>query len=1177
MALNFGKRVNRLDFGGGTPKSLSPFAVAAKSVLPSFFPGGSPQLLEKAERNRIVSALNVPQQALFKFSERPELGLKSAAIRGFKGAAGFEKRLTGRDLLKTRGVDLDKRPSLAGEFAAAGLDVLADPLFVAPTAVRGVKKLAGRGLADKFLKGQFLKKVWKNPQSRKIIESIASGKGLVRQGETLSLEPAYKKFKNTLRQIGVLDAIEQKLGGRVITETIKGVKVPRGALFSGIPFPSINVPKDIISKFSLTAAQVANIQAGKFAGLAPGLVSELGKVGIVAPTKAPKIPRAVEQLGKPLPPSKVAPLVRLQTGQSVPVKPTLKEPQALRRLFKREEQVAREAGRAGKLQERAAQEERIRTIKQRIAEARTQEEKRNLSIKLRAEERGAKVAARVTKAASKEELKTRLRDAKTESERVGLRVKLGAAEKASKLAARFTKRETKETLRLIDRIKQGPIEGMSFEEKEIINGLGNAAKKAKTLQELRTIYGQIQQAKAIGKEKFIQTKARKDAQFKADKSVVLGSMNISPGAGVPKGPRGIAATQLPLKKQVPKVLRAATLRPQRIFDALDGGQNFEGANSKFFANRANQAEDVKLRAINARTDALTAKMKEIGMGQQQLLSTRPVDGIPFTVDEMLSIYTGARNTAKTLAIVYGNKIPFSTMRNVIAQMTPQEKALGEAIVADYEQNYPRLRKSFIDYTDGKTDLGKVKGGYTPIRRTLNGYMPTENELASELTQRVNLRKAFTQRGFTKERMKVPKEFQQPIKLGEMNLWLEQMPKQEHFMAYGDTVKEMQRMVTDKDFTASVEKKLGQPFVDTIKNWVNRVANPSIYKASSQLEKTGATLRQNVAIAYLGLNFVTMLKQAPSLALFLSDVSTPELISGIYDFTANHKESTKLIHRLSPQMKNRSIERELEELKRISPNKYAELIRKFGRKSMLGIYGMDKVVTHSGWLAIFNKFSRAGLSEVEAADKATRAVLRTQPAAHAKDLAEIYTTNEFANWFTQFTNQLNQIYNIVTYDIPSKFRAGKTREGLRSAMGVALSAYLIAWMSKGSPPDTAKELKDAGIESGLNYIPVVGRGMASLRKGFGFSSIPALAGFEAAGKTLIALEKGKKEKAIESGIETAATLGGVPFSQPRRFLKGAAALASGKTKDLRRLIFSERTLGVKKKKSKKSKKKRRLVF
>ena len=47
--------------------------------------------------------------------------------------------------------------------------------------------------------------------------------------------------------------------------------------------------------------------------------------------------------------------------------------------------------------------------------------------------------------------------------------------------------------------------------------------------------------------------------------------------------------------------------------------------------------------------------------------------------------------------------------------------------------------------------------------------------------------------------------------------------------------------------------------------------------------------------------------------------------------------------------------------------------------------------------------------------AQNATLRTQPAAAPKDLAQLYATNEFANWFTMFTNQLNQIYNIATYD------------------------------------------------------------------------------------------------------------------------------------------------------------------
>ncbi|KKK69623.1 hypothetical protein LCGC14_2932180, partial [marine sediment metagenome] len=376
----------------------------------------------------------------------------------------------------------------------------------------------------------------------------------------------------------------------------------------------------------------------------------------------------------------------------------------------------------------------------------------------------------------------------------------------------------------------------------------------------------------------------------------------------PIEPKGLKATMPSPALEAVRTSRAITMRPQRIFDALDGGQNFQGPHHDYFYKRANDADDTKLRLIDQRRTGMEQQMKQIGVTENNLSQTRNIGGNSFTIDEMLTVYTAAKNREKALAMVYGNRIPFGLMRQVIAQMMPQEKALGDAIIKDYQDNYPRVRKELLDYTNGKTDLGEVQN-YTPIRRTLQGYAPTEEELAKEIVERANLRKAYTQREFTKERiLKIPIEFQQPIRLGEMAIWHEQMEKQEHFITHGKMIKEMQRMVHDKDFSTTVRGKLGQPFLTSIENWVNRVANPSIYKAYTQFEKTISSLRQNAAVAYLGINLLTMGKQFPSLFLFLEDASPQELLSGIYELSTDYTNKIKLVNELAPQMKSRSIER-----------------------------------------------------------------------------------------------------------------------------------------------------------------------------------------------------------------------------------------------------------------------------
>ena len=146
----------------------------ARAAFPQFAPLITPT---KEERAGLVSAgrlLNVPQQALFKFAERPELGIRTAIQRGVGTFQETEAPIRGRELLKTRGLDLDVTPSLPGEFAAAALDVLADPLLLIPTAIRGVKQVAGIAETDKFLKFVF---------ETRISPSVSAKPGLVAAGK----------------------------------------------------------------------------------------------------------------------------------------------------------------------------------------------------------------------------------------------------------------------------------------------------------------------------------------------------------------------------------------------------------------------------------------------------------------------------------------------------------------------------------------------------------------------------------------------------------------------------------------------------------------------------------------------------------------------------------------------------------------------------------------------------------------------------------------------------------------------------------------------------------------------------------------------------------------------------------------------------------------------------------
>jgi len=748
-------------------------------------------------------------------------------------------------------------------------------------------------------------------------------------------------------------------------------------------------------------------------------------------------------------------------------------------------------------------------------------------------------------------------------EHQALKRSLQRQEQVARKASIKTKRDVKETLKLIERSKTADIQNMGYEEREEINKLQSELKGTRTLAGLRDLYSRIQAIKEKGKEKYKVTLEAKNAKFKLEKDLFLSTIKIS------EKQRVSLKTE---QRSALKGYRASSLRLPRVLDKLDGGQDYKGPWSNIVYNQSNKATNTELREIDRRHDNILNFMKEKGLTIESLSKKHIVDGIEMAIDDILSLYTALQNQEKLMAVIYGNELPIGTILRAVKKLSPEEKSLADKIMQDYEDNWPRLRKSFIDYTDGKYDLGKVSG-YTPIRRIMNGYEPAESELAKELLERQGLKKAYTAREFTKERVSIPEEYQIPIRLGEMNIWMEQCAKQEHFITHGSLVKELQRLIGDSDIKDAITngKGLGIEYYEAVRNGINRIANPSIYKAFTQIEKTARSLRGNAAIAYLGYNMLVMAKQFPSFFLFLEDANPMELLGGLYDTSINHKETVDLMYKLSPQMKHRSIERELEELKRIDISKYNRLINKIGEEGMRGIYLIDRFTVTCGWKAVFDKKVAEGLSEEEAAIEAEKAVLRTQPAAAPKDIADIYASSEFLNWFTQFSNQINNIYNMLTYDIPMKVKEKQYGSALGAAIGIVISQYLIDVISRGRLPNK-DETGKAALTSFVNLFPIVGPLLASGLRGYG-GDVPALSGIKAGGQAMNYAVKSTenkkkskeyKKKALGKAVESLAVSRGIPYSQPKRTLKGILDLNSGKTKDLRRLIWSESSLKEKSK-------------
>ena len=602
---------------------------------------------------------------------------------------------------------------------------------------------------------------------------------------------------------------------------------------------------------------------------------------------------------------------------------------------------------------------------------------------------------------------------------------------------------------------------------------------------------------------------------------------------------GSVKTDKELKSSIATEIKRGGFRPPRIARMLGRGKR--GAAYQLIVTEVNAAVDAELRAIEQRTQQGTQRMEELGINPQVLAEKRATaTGVEFRTDDIISIYIAMQNEDSAAAVLYGNKIPLDTVEELIGLLSAEEKEWGNYLIESFgQENYDRIVEVLVK--DQNRGMPKVDRYFPMIRQGKNFEFISE-AAGADLISRTPYTRAYAQKNFTKSRVKIAPQHQSPIELGATSIWMRQVAAQEKYINSGLLVKKMQRVFNDPQVTNAINKKFGRTMNEWTQKFVNDYANPDIYRTHGTLAKASRMLRNHAAMSYLGLNLVTMLKQVPSVAFYLPHAGPVHMVSAATQFAANPKSVVDFVWERDPQAKHRSLNRFQEELKTMDQEGYAGLVRRIGNVTMSGIKLMDTVAVSIGWKATFDRAVAQGMSEVEATRVAQQATLDSQPAARAKDLAELYRTGEQFNWFLMFSNQLNQIWNMMFGDIPMDIQNREIGKALATATSLAISAAAIGWLSYRDIPEDVEELPGiAGKylrDQVVSAIPIIGGGMKAGMQGWfgsGVDPVPLASQVGRAARIMTQEETrdGQKLDAMMRVLMDAMVAGGLPTVQPRR--------------------------------------------
>ena len=604
-----------------------------------------------------------------------------------------------------------------------------------------------------------------------------------------------------------------------------------------------------------------------------------------------------------------------------------------------------------------------------------------------------------------------------------------------------------------------------------------------TTEELRIIASEVDRLRTLGKTKARIQKKQHEEELNKETDEISAEFK----APKKREQKRIAEEgRTGSQKRRPTLAYIAT-RPAVFFDMLDGATGgYAGRMHKRFVERVNNDRATELQNADARHSGFEKLVSNIGMKISDLNKTITIGGQKWTTEQILGIYTMSKNRLSYNAILHGNlkndADGAKTIEDInkIVETDPKLKMLADYILYDFATNSDRVFDS----------IGKAEGlilnreeFYVPMERADEAPKTSIDDIERQVMERQEIIKQSPKDSFKIDRKTLPEQYQNPINLNLVSLWERHVNLQEHYINNIENVKDMRSMMGNKKFRGAMRESYGEAATKYTDEYVDVVANPMSIYGQRDAEVISRRIRKNVATAYLAGNVKTMIKQSPSLAFYLGETTPTKLMEAINELTTSFEKTpdgtrnTVLdwVAEKDPLVKHSHMQRELAELKLQDKSKYDQFMNQIGEVGFYGIMEIDKMVRSAGWLAVYRYNKEKGFSEEESINKARSATLRTQPTAAASDLPPLYRTSEWLNWGLMFSNQLNQIYNMTTKEVPRRLMTpGMRVQGLSEMAGLATSAMVMWAINNGKPlPENEDELIEVFRDQFVASIPLVG--------------------------------------------------------------------------------------------------------
>lgn len=348
-----------------------------------------------------------------------------------------------------------------------------------------------------------------------------------------------------------------------------------------------------------------------------------------------------------------------------------------------------------------------------------------------------------------------------------------------------------------------------------------------------------------------------------------------------------------------------------------------------------------------------------------------------------------------------------------------------------------------------TKFGAYRGGYVPA--IVDNYIVREADIRAEREALEKSNNSFmfptSGRGFTKKRVE---RYAKPLLL-DLGLLAGHIDKVLRFVHIEPRVKDVGRVVMDRDFRRSLDALDPAVGGDMLVPWLQRAAQQTIETRSQglggrALDTFFRELRRRTGLQIMAANVTNALQQLTGLSIAAVKVPPKHLRNALWTYVRSPKATAESISQKSKFMNTRvtaqvfEVQNQLDELL-LDPSKFEQALAFAQKHGYILQAGMQNVVDNITWAGGYEFAIEKGATEAEAVRDADEAVRLTQGSFNPEDVSRFETGTPFIRAFTMFYSYFNMQANLQI----SEFAKISREIGLRKGAGRALYVYTFGFM------------------------------------------------------------------------------------------------------------------------------------